>query len=51
MKKWYKHQKNKNIPFKFKTYQILTMDVQMLILCLFYSITTVLAIKLALIQQ
>ena len=47
--KWHKHQKNKNS--QMQTYQILTMDDQMLISCPSCSITTVLAIKLALVQQ
>ena len=38
--KWYKRQKMKK--FVLKRYQILTNDVQMLILCLSYFITTVL---------
>ena len=41
--KQYKHQKDKKLPFnsRLQTYQILTDDDQMLILCLSYSITTV----------
>ena len=41
--KWYKHQENKELALDLhlQTYQILTNDKQMLILCLSYIITTV----------
>ena len=41
--KWYKHQKNKKLTLnpQLQTYQILTNDDQMFILCLSYFITTV----------
>ena len=41
--KWYKHQKNQKLTLnsQLQTYQILTNDDQMLILCLSYFITTV----------
>ena len=42
-RKWYKHQKIKKFALKLqlKTIQILTNDVQMLILCLSYYFTAV----------